>query len=70
MLLEMAQTKIGEFEFTVVCSSPATLHKNVERIHILVPSERISVEPVEMCASHTQVRSEIYQGRLHLRRES
>lgn len=70
MLLEMAQTKIGEFEITVIFSSPATLHKNVERVHVLVPSKRISLEPVEMCTSHTQARFEICQGCRHLRRES
>ncbi len=70
MLLEMAQTKIGEFEITVVFSSPATLYKNVERVYILVRSGSISVEPIEMYTLHTQVRFEVHQGYLHLRRES
>ena len=70
MLLEVAQTKISELKIAVINSSPPTLHKNVEGIYVLVPTENISLGPVMIWVSHTQVGFEIYQGRLRLRHGS
>ena len=49
MLFKMAQTKVGELENAVMSSRSTSLHKDVGRVHVLVPTKHMSAGLAQIC---------------------